>query len=58
MFGTSAVNLCKGQPNEHFEPQKLLEVLAVDLEKGVENKGVESPRFGDFPEIPRLKFRD
>lgn len=58
MFEMSAENSCTDLPNEHFELQRLLEVLAVDSENGAENKGVESLKFGDFPEIPMQKFHD
>ena len=54
----SVMNLCKDLPGEHFVLQILLEVLAVDWEMGVENKGVESQRFGDFQGNPTPRFRD
>ena len=43
---------------EHFVLQILLEVLAVDLERGVENKGVGNQRFCDFLGNPTPRFRD
>ena len=54
----SVMNLCKDLLGEHFVLQILLEVLAVDLERGVENKGVGNQRFCDFLGNPTPRFRD
>ena len=56
-FGRSVKWYCKGQPNGHFGRQKPPEVWVVDWGMGVESKGVENQRFGDFQGI-ELKFRD
>ena len=54
----SVMNLCKDLPGEHFVLQILLEVLAVDWERGEGNKGVESLRFGDCRENHPLRCHD